>query len=460
MSEKLRIVFAYCYRNPWIEPIARDLYTAFTSLGHELFVIGGGKNDSIYGDHYIDLDGLEFNTLFYKTFKFLYTRSIDLSELVNRECKLIENRRKKVPISKDYIEKRLRLEYTEAKIIFKIIQPDVVIVWNGLLFKPSVYVKAAKNLGIPIYYAEKGMFPNSWYIDFKGVNPLSTLADKKDFTKISKDRIDDWKSKLESIDRKGESAWEQPSRKDTLTIRKNIGINNNQKVIFFPGQVDIDTNIILFSPNFKSVLDALKWLVKDLPEDEFFVLAKPHPKGEATEAEFQKVLGNKGKAILDINVLDAIKLADCIVSINSTVAFEAAIRWMPVLLLGQGILSNKSFVSNYLPGKDSCFQVKECIKKYKNNKDNLYNEAIAFTAYLDLEYYTYRKNIQKTLPMLEHLASEVNEVKDKKFNFNDIATFFKEMPYKNSKKLFPSKVENIVLLDSILNMVIRYRRQK
>ena len=442
MREKPRVVFVYCYEDPWIAPIAGDLHAATNSLGYELFVIGGGKNDSIDKERYVDLDNLKFSSLFYKSFKFAFTKSVDLTELVNREAKLFENRPN--VFYKEEYQKIFNLWFTDATIIYKIIQPDIVIVWNGLFAKRVAYAHAAKQLHLPVYYAEKGMFPNSWYIDSKGINALSIVAEDRPNIEISEEAVGKWKSKLNMINKKGDSAWEQPVRTDTDALREKLGIKPGQKVIFFPGQVDSDSNIILFSPEFKTVVKALDWLAKDLPENEYFILAKPHPKGDATVDDFQKIIGNRGKATLDLNVLDAIELADCIVSINSTVAFEAAIRGKPVLMLGQGVLSNKRFACKYVSSEDSYQQVKLCIEDYKKSKQDLHNEATAFAAYLDSEYYTYKQDIPKTINMLRDIHSADNE-KEKIFKIDEISNFFNN----ESNKQFPSKMETSVLLNNM-----------
>jgi len=437
MNTPLRIVFAYCSDDPWIAVVAKDLEKASKNLGCELYVIAAGEHGPIKKESFINSDSFHRNYYLSTVFSTLQYPNIDLTELSNIESMFLKQLGGGKPEPPDVIKNRLHAWLAEAMMVLKIIQPDMVIVWNGLYSKRAVYVKAAHYLKIPLYYAEKGMLPNSWYIDAQGVNLLSSVAGQREMDLgVSLATIGQFKQRIQTIDRKGESAWEQPQRQESALIRKNLGLKENQKVLFFPGQVDHDTNIVLFSKHFLNSLDALKWLVNGLPNDEFFIVAKPHPKGNANLEAFEKVLANKGLVLQKINVLDAIELADCVVSINSTIAFEAAVRAKPVLLLGQGLLCNREFVSTYIQGVDAYDQVVGCIEKYNNDKEALHLSALVFATYLDTVYYAYRGDKEKTERLLSGLIAKSVNRTDKFLNQEEIAAFFQDIPYEDFKKSF------------------------
>lgn len=422
MNERPRIVFAYCWKDPWIEDIVKDLDHATMQLGYELFVIGAEDTDCISKESYIDLDNLNFNKVFYKFLKSMCIKAPNLEKEIERDFLFFQRYKDGSYANKGEIQQRLRYWYNEATLLYRAIEPDLVIVWNGLFSRRSIYAKAAKDLGIPVHYAEKGLFPNSWYTDPLGINPQSSIAKTKEIKGISEEEISQWKKRLEEIDRKGESAWEQPNRENADSLKQRLGIGENQKVIFFPGQVDTDSNIILFSPHFKKVIDALTWLVDGLPEDDYFVLAKPHPKGEATIDDFQKTLGNKGTAVSDINVLDGIALADIVVCINSTVAFEAAVRGKPVLTLGDSILSNQKYIYKYKTGISSEAQIKDSIKSYESEKSSLYDKAIEFATYVDSKKYIYKGDLDKTEEQIKR-AIGTHHIKEKSMSNKDLKAF-------------------------------------
>lgn len=427
MNSKARIVFVYCWDDPWIAVIAGDLRKVSAALGHEFYVIAAGRHSALHDSGYINCDFLRSHYFFRRLFESLPYHAVDLSAIAVREYRLQRQHPAAESESEQQIKRKLRLWLAEAMQILKITQPDVVIVWNGMLSKWAVYAEAARFLNIPVYYAEKGFLPDSWYMDSKGINGASSIAEREFNLHVSEQDIAEFKSSLRIIDYHGTSAWEQPCRKNTGAIREDLDIKNKQKVIFFPGQVDSDSNIILFSDYFRNSLDALSWLVKGLSKDEFFIVAKPHPKGTLSEGDFKKVLSDRGKVVTEVNVLDAIELADCIVSINSTITFEAAIRGKPVLLLGKGVLNGKEYVSTYKEGVGARVQVMECIERYENDKDALYEKAIMFAAHLNSAYYTYRGNYSKTLHLLKHVTAGIHLEREKVFAREEIAAFFRDV---------------------------------
>ncbi len=170
----------------------------------------------------------------------------------------------------------------------------------------------------------------------------------------------------------------------------------------------------------------------------------------------------------EINVLDAIGIADCIVSINSTITFEAAIRGKPFFLLGKGVLNGKEYVSTYREGVEACVQVTECIERYENDREVLYDKALMFATHLNSAYYTYRGNYSKTLHLLKHVASGVYHDKEKVFAREEIAAFFRDvstedlqermlqgMTYETISRCLPGKVIAKALWEKIKNRLIQ-----
>jgi len=447
MTRNLRIVFAHCMNEAWVAPVVGDLYRASEALDCELFVIGRGLNCFINKNNYIDLDCLEASFFSCLTESVRYN-TVNFTEQVNYEKILYQL--SGITIHPEEIEARLQSWFSDATVLLKIIQPDIVIVWNGMLASRAVYVQAAQLFSLPLYYAEKGMLPDSWYIDPQGINPLSTVAKRKIAENVTDEACEEWKCSLQVIDEKGDSAWEQPARKDLNLIKKDMGIAPNQKIVFFPGQVDSDSNILLFSNHFNNSLDALAWLVEGISSYEYFVLAKPHPKGSTETGDFTTILGTRGKSLSDINVIDAIELSDCVVSINSTVAFEAAIRGKPVLLLGQSLLSEKAFVSTYAPGVEASLQIAQCIERYDQNRDRLYQQALSFAVYLDSHYYAYRGNHPKTVDLVKRLLEQHGGGKEKSFTVEDVASLLQKDLWEAGKERF---LKNVVSHHDLKNCI-------
>jgi hypothetical protein len=440
MHHNLRILFVYCWDDPWIAVIAEDLHKVSRILGYELYVVASGTSCTIDCNAYINTEAFKSNIFLKALFNTLAYRHIDLGELIDVEYRLLNQREAGGGESREAIKKRLGVWLAEAVIIMKMIQPDAVIIWNGMLSKSAVFSKAAHYLNIPVYYAEKGALPNSWYIDVQGINGMSSVAARHIGLDGTDDAIDTFQKKLASIDEKGESAWEQPQRRNIHIIRSDLRIKPGQKVIFFPGQVSSDANIVLFSPHFMNSLDALAWLVKELPQTDYFILAKPHPKGELNKEAYEQIVSDRGSVLPEINVLDAIALSDCVVSINSTIAFEATVRAKPVLLLGQGILCEKEYISTYKAGENASAQIHACMESYNRHKAALHHKALCFAAYLDTQYYAYRNDEPKTLRLIKRMADGLQSaIHTIRLDREEIAALFQEMPRAEMEKAFHQK---------------------
>ncbi|MCI0564406.1 MAG: hypothetical protein MN733_38530, partial [Nitrososphaera sp.] len=134
------------------------------------------------------------------------------------------------------------------------------------------------------------------------------------------------------------------------------------------------------------------------------------------------LLKGHGTAVWELNVLDAINMADCIVTINSTVGFEAALRQKPVLVLGDGILSGQEFVSSYQPGQTSGKQLAYTIQEFRARKQVLFRKVVAFADFLDSEYYAYHGDVEKVDQLLMKFIHGL-PIRPRTFNRREIAVF-------------------------------------
>lgn len=448
VRNKPRILLASCFVDDWTNQIGTDLEKVAEECGFEFLLLAQGANRYVKDIHYINLD------VFVSKFDFsgipdpLSGSKGYLEELKKFQYLFESASQSNALIDPTAVGREVERWFQEALFILKIIQPDLVIAWNGQITKRGVYAKAVQYLRIPFFFAEKGVLPDSWCLDPKGINAGSSLLNA-DY-KAEKGRgLEYWNDKIRQIDAAGTSAWEQPPREDAIELKKHLGIKPGQKVIFFPGQVDSDSNIVLFSPHFKGSPEVLKWLIEDLDEKEFFVLVKPHPKGALSEADFARILGNKGKSILSINVLDAIKISDCVVTINSSVAFEAAIRQKPVLMLGEGVLTGKDFIHSYVPGQQSAVSVRKLISDYQNNKDEYYKSAIAFADYLDDKYYLYRKNVLRSKQRLLKILETIPTLQTNRLSVEEIASLMAPVSIDQVKPILTKKVLASSLMEKV-----------
>ncbi len=459
---KPRLAFVTCFPDPWIEPILEDVYQVCQESGYEVFFIsrfrhgfpGYGQTETSCS---IDLNYEFSDPLTWPGARSTLPKGIEIDGLIELEVEFLKRMGRTDGASPEQIARQFQDWAYDAMMICKLIQPDLVITWNGLVSQRAVYATVARYLDIPLFYAEKGMLPDSWYIDPLGINPLSTVA-RSGFDPgkaIEEKAIEKIKQKIAAIDISGNSAWEQPEREMTAVLKEKLGIPGERKVIFFPGQVDNDSNIILFSPHFDDTLQALTWLTRDCSAQEFFILVKPHSKGFLDVDSCNQVLGDRGIALSDINVLDAIEIADCVVSINSTVIFEAVVHRTPALALGESVLSHQPFVTSYSGERSSAEWVNECINNHSRNQETFYRQVLEFAAYLDSRYYAYRGQPATAGNILAAaVSSNSKPAKEKTFTLEEIAAIFHRPSSDDLFQTYPGRL----MLDAVKEKVRRRLR--
>jgi len=448
-NRKIRIIFVVCHFEKWLLPIMDNWKKACNELQIETAIVGENNENLVNNKNFINSGTMSLATLV--TRENLNKYNLKISNLdIEDNFAFVKRQGGTALTTKKQIQLMLNAWLNEALLMYKIIEPDAVVVWNGFLLKHGIYAKAAKTLDIPIFYAEKGMIPDTWYIDSKGIN-IESKAAKANKIQVSDEECKAWNKKLEEINSSGKSGWGQPRRDNLNRIRKGLNIGSNKIIILFAGQVDFDSNIILFSPFFKDSLDALRRLVETLPKEDFFILAKPHPKGNVTTKDFQQVLSDSGLAFDDINIIDAICLADCVVTINSAVAFEASVRGKPVLLLGQSVLSKQCFVENYNQEQSLLEQIKNCIKKYAENEKTFLKKATEFAAYLNGQYYINCHDYNDTLNKLTSVTNKISCNEMKRFQLAEALSFFR--PF--SDEFFERNISWKRLVKILFNKVLR-----
>ncbi len=271
-------------------------------------------------------------------------------------------------------------------------RPDLVMVWNGLLSHQAVVADRARRHGVPVRYCEKGPLPDSWYADPLGVNAAGSLVAEPQSPGLTEalnaplapDQLEAAIGEIRRMAEAGASAWGQPPLRGAAAWRQALGITDRDRVLFFPLQVDADTNMRFFSPHFCSSLEALTAVSRAAGEG-WRILAKPHPRGTCPPQAVQDAVGRRGWCVPDINLHDALDLADLVVTINSTVATEAAWRDLPVLQLGRGILSDKGIVAEYRPDEPLAGQLDAAVRQWRQQPQRR-RRALQFYRYLRRHY--------------------------------------------------------------------------
>ncbi|REG98263.1 capsular polysaccharide export protein, LipB/KpsS family [Flavobacterium aquicola] len=234
------------------------------------------------------------------------------------------------------------------EILLNELNPALVVLGNGehageLILKDEVLKRK-----IPLIYFERGCLPKTWHVDIVGITAGTAIA-KKEYAVINLGTNESYLKYKNHYLLQKYTWWQQPTNNVPVNIRKRFNICETTKIILFANQLDNDTSNFLYSPFFKSNLEAFIWFCSELGQikGDVFVLIKKHPFFDGNEDEFQEAIESnnlKGKWVFDISIFDCLEQSDLFCTVNSTSIYEAMIYEKPVLQLGKSILSNKDIV--------------------------------------------------------------------------------------------------------------------
>lgn len=219
----------------------------------------------------------------------------------------------------------------------KKIKPDFLVGWNGNGSTFNFLIKVAGQiLKIPVIHLERGLVPDSLSVSTTGVNFEAPIAGSY-LPMISKseqnkalDFIDRYKRDKRTVvnDEKNESLGD--------VVLQELGLAE-KGYLFFPMQIETDSNIILNSLKYKKMESVLRMLETVSYRSGIKILCRPHP--ESKTRNFQNYPG----LVFD----NSMRLHDCIqkslatVVINSTVGLESILLGIPTITLGNSIYSTK-----------------------------------------------------------------------------------------------------------------------
>lgn len=222
------------------------------------------------------------------------------------------------------------------------IQPDFIVGWNGngphFIFLMKV---AAKIANLPIFHVERGLLPDTLVFDPQGVNFKSQIAGSY-LPLINDEESDNARAYLESFSKSGKTI--VSLNNDALHSRKEVtealGIDEQQNYIFFPMQIEGDSNIIINSPFYKKMSEVLDDLVVVGKQLGVKIVSRPHPENKADISELRALYPEvEFNSTLHIHTLLNYSLANVV--INSTVGLESLILQRPTIALGHSVYSSK-----------------------------------------------------------------------------------------------------------------------
>ena len=195
-------------------------------------------------------------------------------------------------------------------------KPHKILFHNGL--HPSyqhVLARVKKAFpNIPIVYSELGWFPQQdhCYFDEKGVNSHSYIAEQN-FEEFTGCKL------------------QEPDKSEFVKKEGSIVILT---------QLENDTNLLIGSKRFKNMLQFLKYILSQIPNEKNIII-KTHPLDK--QADRFNILESKNVSIIkDMPLSDLYPKAKAVIGINSTGLLEALNYNCNVYFFGEGVLNNKS----------------------------------------------------------------------------------------------------------------------
>jgi capsular polysaccharide export protein len=272
--------------------------------------------------------------------------------------------------NKDKIVKDKNREYVRAFKFFKENKFDYVLIFNGA---GNVETDVCKNLNLNRFYFEQGYFPDTMQMDNNGVNCNTAFANlsfndflnfkypeqaekKISFTVIHNNISKSDRYFLRFLNKeyrryffnfllRSRNLLKAKQRFQNFPIEK-INYSEIGKYIFFPLQVNTDTQIVLNSP-YDSMYEAVNDILPDLLKTGLKIIIKEHP-FEVEPVSYSELL--KYEQVLLIKKADIDELivhSEFVVNVNSSVGLQAVSKYKKVLLLGDAFYKNNPITKRY-----------------------------------------------------------------------------------------------------------------
>lgn len=205
---------------------------------------------------------------------------------------------------------------------------EYVAVWNGNKLRQAILVQAAKCLNRQCAFFENGLLPNTTTLDFQGVNALNSLPRHREFyEQLQFDEGDALPTKLVT----------RPPETDKEVLQ---GVSElPQRFIFVPFQVNTDSQITMHSPwirNMTHLFEEVSSAQRHLHDQEISIVFKEHPSDAQGYRHLHDRVKQSDRLMFahDFSTQELIEKSEAVITINSTVGFEALLLGKKVIVLG------------------------------------------------------------------------------------------------------------------------------
>ncbi|OGU34413.1 MAG: hypothetical protein A2068_09720 [Ignavibacteria bacterium GWB2_35_6b] len=254
---------------------------------------------------------------------------------------------------------------------------DMILIWNGYSVRGKAAKYIANKLGIKKNIFERSVFPFYLQVDDEGINTYNshkqTLCDYQlqtvnlridDFQNLVQKKLD-LKNPLDVIKIKYKVQYYIKEKEYSelgyrvlqyITMQKSLSLKSKKKVfifnsislgnldyIFVPLQVSTDTQLLMCDNLIKTNVELIENVLNSVSKlnSTWKVVFKIHPQETGKEAEYLNVIEKYNNAVVtNTDTIELIKNSKLVISINSSVGFEALLWQKSVILLGNSIYDN------------------------------------------------------------------------------------------------------------------------
>lgn len=261
---------------------------------------------------------------------------------------------------------------------------DLLVVWNGFAIPLRAAVLAARELGITVLHGENGVLPGTMALDPAGINFHNSLAGKSPafYDAITPDpaRVEAlFATPLQQRPLRATNPVRQlttTGKPRTSSTAGDDGKPLPERYVLFAMQVHDDSQLLLFSPRFRDMPEAVTYTAKQVARynartgDTLRLVVKEHP------SDFGRIdYGDLRRALPEVIFLRATPISEIIddaravITVNSAVGVEGLLHLRPVITLGDAFYNVPGVVRHL--GRDELEPVLAEVVDQPVNRDRI-----------------------------------------------------------------------------------------
>lgn len=247
---------------------------------------------------------------------------------------------------------------------------DLYIFWNGKKPRHLIAIQIIKLLDIKIKYMENGLLPNRLVFDGNGVNFENSVPRNRRF----------FEEYTNNLHLPVELTPRIPKNRNKFS-KKVKALPKN--FIFVPFQVDYDSQILLYSPWIKNMVELFN-LIEDISNDlDYIFVIKEHPSSNKNYLDLHKRCEKLEKIefVNGYSTQELIEKSQAVMTINSTVGIESLLFYKKVIVIGDAFY-NIDGITKSAKNRDQLLAVIKSLNDWKFETSLVEN----FLKYLYYEY--------------------------------------------------------------------------